>query len=226
MLVRKEACLQQDQTMAGGRGAGESSPDDLRREIARLRRTLLKHGHAQELFQQRVENAIDRLGKGLDARAVSAASQPAAGKSLGAAQLRSLVELARAVSNLGDLVGGVPAEPEDEDAPRSIREGLDLLGIRVSNLQHSFGLEPIPALGRPFDDRLHRVHGVCRHRDLPDGQVVEVLLPGYFLNGEVERPALVIVNRPAGGEKPAGGRHYKSTAGCTTSTQRIVTGAK
>ena len=30
---------------------------------------------------------------------------------------------------------------------------------------------------------------------LPDGQVVEELLAGYLLDGEVERPALVIVNR-------------------------------
>ncbi len=45
--------MQQDQTVAdvAGHGAAPSDLDDLKREIARLRRTLLKHGHAQELFQ-------------------------------------------------------------------------------------------------------------------------------------------------------------------------------
>ncbi len=74
----------------------------------------------------------------------------------------------------------------------------------MSNLQRSFGLESIPALGRPFDDRLHQAHGVCRRTDLPDGQVVEELLPGYSLDGEVTRPALVIVNRLAAGGRDEG----------------------
>jgi len=205
--------LQQQQQ--AGRAADTPSLDDLRCEIARLRRTLLKHGHAQELFQGRVEDAMERLVTGLASspgprrgvRAEYDLSRPAAGGSLGAAQLRSLVELAQAVGNLKDLVaGGPPAATEDEDSPRSIGEGLDLLGIRVSNLQRSFGLNAIPALGRPFDDRLHRVHGVCHRSDLPDGQVVEELLPGFLLHGEVERPALVIVNRLAAEERQEEGR--------------------
>ncbi len=195
--------MQQDRTAAGtaGREAGTPSLEDLGREIARLRRTVLKHGHAQELFQERIDGAMDRLAKGL-ARPADARRDAPAAASLGAAQVRTLVELAGAVRHLKDLAaGGQAAETGDRDAPRSLREGLDLLGIRVSNLQRSFGLEPIPALGRPFDDRLHRAHGVCRRPDLPDGQVVEELLPGYQLDGEVQRPALVIVNRLAAAKR-------------------------
>lgn len=182
---------------AGQRGVGGQSPDDLSREIARLRRTLLKHGHAQELFQGRVEDAVGRLAKGLaaDRREDGGARAAAAGRKLSAAQLRSLIELGRAARNLRDLAAGGPVAGEDEDAPRSLREGLDLLEIRVGNLQRSFDLVPIPTRGKPFDDRLHRVHGVCHRSDLPDGQVAEEVLPGYLLHGEVERPALVIVNR-------------------------------
>ena len=205
--VEEEGCLQQHQAAGGaGQGAGGQGLEDLRREIARLRRTLLKHGHAQELFQERVEGAMDRLTTGSanssDGRhrgrpAVSAASPAVTGEGLSAAQLRTLVELAQAVRNLQGLASGA-APAEDDDSPRSVREGLGLLEIRVTNLQRSFGLEPIPAAGKPFDDRRHRAHGICRREDLPDGVVVEELLPGYLLDGEVERPALVIVNRLAG----------------------------
>ncbi len=198
--------MQQDQTAAGstGQGAGAPGLDDLMREIARLRRTLLKHGHAQELFQERVQDRMDRLANERPrpgAAAVGDRPRRAAAASLNGAQLRSVVELGQAVRNLKDLAAGGPPVAADESSPRSVREGLDYLEIRVSNLQRSFGLEPIPALGRPFDDRLHRAHGVCHRDDLPDGQVVEELLPGYLLAGEVERPALVIVNRLAAAER-------------------------
>ena len=188
--------MQQHQTFTGtaGRDDGASDRGDLRHEIARLRRTLLKHGHAQELFQQRVDDAIGRMEQRLAPAEDSRPSPPKAGVS--AAQKRTLVELARAVSNLRDLAAGTATVPDgDVDSPRSIREGLDLLEIRVNNLQRSFGIEKIPTVGRPFDDRIHRAHAVVSREDLPDGQVVEELLPGYLLDGEVERPALVIVNR-------------------------------
>ncbi len=218
VLIREEIRLRHDQTPAAGAGERADAPSlsGVMREIARLRRTLLKHGHAQELFQDRVQGAMDRLPnevatargggrpEGGQAKHRTEGGQTApevAGGALGAAQLRSLVDLARAVTSLKGLAAG--AATEDEDAPRSMREGLDLLGIRVSNLQRSFGLEQIPALGKPFDDRLHRAHGVCHRDDLPDGQVAEELLAGYLLDGDVERPALVIVNRRATAERPA-----------------------
>lgn len=188
---------------AAGAERESSAPDldRLGREIAGLRRTLLRHGHAQELFQSRVERAVARLENGSESPRLMASPQataaPAetAGERLRAAQLRTLIELGQAVRHLRDLAGSGASAAADDDAPRSLREGLDLLEIRVSNLQRSFDLVPIPTRGRPFDDRLHRVHGVCRRDDLPDGQVVEEVLPGYLLGDEVERPALVIVNR-------------------------------
>ena len=89
-----------------------------------------------------------------------------------------------------------PADPDDspEDTPRSLREGLSLLQIRVRNLQHALGLEAIPARNQPFDDRWHEACGVTHRPDLPDGQVVEEILPGYRLGERVVRPARVIVN--------------------------------
>ena len=177
--------------------------DRIGEDVRRLRKTVLKHGHAQELFQQRVEEAVGRL-------AGEAGENPSSG--LSEVQLRVLLELDRALVHLQDLTRGESRRQDSgglEDAPESVREGLGLLQIRVRNLQRSFGLEPIQAVGATFDDRRHRAHSLCHRPDLPDGQVVEELLPGYLLDGRVVRPALVIVNRserdPLQG--PAGEQH-------------------
>jgi molecular chaperone GrpE (heat shock protein) len=173
--------------------------------MARLRRALLKQGHAQELFQERLEQQVQGLADRLDRSAGAAASSPrreqaAADQGEGAppnpAQQRVLLELDQAVLHLQRLVRGEdsPAGRGQSD-PRTVEEGLGLLQIRVRNLQRSFGLEPVPAVGLPFDDRLHQAAGVCHRSDLADGLVVEELLPGYRLRGRLLRAALVIVNR-------------------------------
>ena len=180
--------------------ASEARLDAVLQELGLLRKTVLRQGHAQELFQARVEEAVGRLAaaSGHPERAVR--PLPPAGPS--SAQVRVLLELDQAVLQLLRLAAGAGADPDDpadpgdapEDTPRSLREGLALLQIRVRNLQHSMGLEAIPARDLPFDDRWHEACGVTHRPDLPDGQVVEEILPGYRLGERVVRPARVIVN--------------------------------
>lgn len=171
--------------------------DVLVQEVARLRKLLLKQGHAQELFQGRVEEEVGRLSRALEREDDARGSVP------GPAQLRTLMELDRAVLHLLAFVQDagrrtLPGDQGEADmSPRSVREGLALLQIRVRNLQRSFGLEPIPAVGSLFDDRLHQAYGICHRPDLEEGEIAEEVLPGYRLDGKVVRPALVIVNRHA-----------------------------
>src|SRR5918996_3045461 len=164
----------------------------LARELSLLRKAVLRQGHAQELFQARVEERIEEASPRLP-EAPETPSAPPAPTSLTSAQVRVLLELDQAVLQLLRLAAG-EAETS-EDAPRSLREGLSLLQVRVRNLQHALGLEPIPALHRPFDDRWHEACGVAHRPDLPDGWVAEELLPGYRLGQRVARPARVVVNR-------------------------------
>ena len=174
---------------------GEDSGEEILDALSQLRKAVLRQGHAQELFQARVEEAVGRLA----APPLEPRPQPASG--LSSTQVRVLLELDQAVLQLlrlataeGELEGE-PADESENDAPRSLREGLSLLQVRVRNLQHSMGLEAIPALDRPFDDRWHEAYGVACRPDLPDGWVVEEVLPGYRLGERVLRPARVIVNR-------------------------------
>ncbi len=187
--------------------------DVLVQEVGRLRKLLLKLGHAQELFQGRVEEEVGRLSQALDrGTAASPGDRDAARDAARDAipsppQLRTLMELDRAVLYLLAFVqdggrGPLASNPGEADmSPRSVREGLALLQVRVRNLQKSFGLEPIPSTGYLFDDRWHQAYGVCHRPDLEDGEVAEEVLPGYRLGEKVARPALVIVNRHMEGQE-------------------------
>ena len=162
--------------------------DAVGRELSLLRKAVLRQGHAQELFQARVEEAVGRLSE--TAKPGPPPSTPSS------AQVRALLELDQAILQLLHLTKDPSAlEEPAENAPRSLQEGLSLLQVRVRNLQHSMGLEAIPAQDRFFDDRWHEARGAAHRPDLPDGWVVEEILPGYRLGGRVVRPARVVVNR-------------------------------
>jgi molecular chaperone GrpE len=56
---------------------------------------------------------------------------------------------------------------------------------------------PIPAVGEPFDPRLHEALGAVDRDDLPDQHVAEEVRRGYRLRERLLRPALVrIVHNP------------------------------
>jgi hypothetical protein len=171
--------------------------DALVQQLGLLRKAVLRQGHAQELFQARVEEAVARLS--------GAAAAPSAPPIPNTAQVRTLVELDQAIlqllrlARLESSAASLAPDESAETAPRSLREGLTLLQVRVRNLQHSMGLEAIPTHNQLFDDRRHEACGLAYRPDLPDGWVVEEILPGYRLGERVVRPARVVVNRRARG---------------------------
>lgn len=172
--------------------------DTLSGEVVRLRKTVLKLGHAQELFQGRVEEAVERLVRRPETPAGASGRD---GAELTPVQLRVLMELDQAVLHLLVAAGDAGAADSAPEEPRSIREGLALLQIRVRNLQRSFGLEPIATVGVPFDDQVHEAQGVCETPGVGDGIVAAEVLPGYRLRGRVVRPARVMVNRESNDEE-------------------------
>jgi molecular chaperone GrpE len=171
----------------------DSATTELAGELARLRRAVLRQGHSIDSVREQIATALERPAGRLET---------SAGRhSPSAAQTRAMIDLGAAVDGLRQLATG-SVVPDDDDRPGSLREGLELLRIRVDNLQRSFDLRPIATRGRVFDDRFHDARAVRYDPAVPGGSVLEDLLPGYTLGGRVVRPAAVVVNRQSGSEEP------------------------
>ena len=76
----------------------------------------------------------------------------------------------------------------------AVREGVLLIHRQLLDALAKHGVEPIEAVGKPFDPRFH--DAIVRVEPGPGqqpGTVVEELRKGYFLHGRVVRAALVKV---------------------------------
>lgn len=77
------------------------------------------------------------------------------------------------------------------------KKGYQLSLERLDDALRSYSVQEIVCQGRPFDPHSMNAVDIEETDSLPDGQVVEVYLPGYEWNGEVFRTAQVKVTRRA-----------------------------
>ena len=83
------------------------------------------------------------------------------------------------------------AEPIDRDSPPShLAEGVKLVYEELAGVLRGAGIESYEPTGEAFDPDWHEA---MMTRPGEEGQVLEVLEKGYRLNGQVLRPARVIV---------------------------------
>jgi molecular chaperone GrpE len=81
---------------------------------------------------------------------------------------------------------------------KAIAEGLEMVEKQFAAVLNKHGVEPIPALGQPFDPNLHEAIMQQPDAHHPEGTVVNEFAKGYKLNDRVIRPAKVAVSiRPA-----------------------------
>jgi molecular chaperone GrpE len=81
------------------------------------------------------------------------------------------------------------APPEGE----ALRKGIDLIHRQMLDLLRKRGVKRIEALGADFDPKIHQavIHETSdAHRE---GEVMDVLQPGYMLGDRLLRPAMVKV---------------------------------
>ena len=71
-------------------------------------------------------------------------------------------------------------------------EGLRLVERKLRQLLESEGLQPLDAVGQPFDPYLHEAVAHLES-DAPEGTVISEYQKGYRLHDRVIRPALVTV---------------------------------
>jgi len=96
--------------------------------------------------------------------------------------LDPLDNLARAIDHLRD--SGV----------EGITAGLDMVQKQLLGVLAKHGVEPIAAMGQPFDPNLHEALVQQPSTDHPEGTVVNELSKGYKIHDRVLRPSKVAVS--------------------------------
>lgn len=102
--------------------------------------------------------------------------------------------LTRLLPVIDDLLLALRDRPAGDEA-RPWADGIDLICRKLQGVLEAEGVEPIPTQGEVFDPLLHEA---VTHEDSPDhreGEIIDVIQPGYRLGERVLRPARVRVAR-------------------------------
>jgi molecular chaperone GrpE len=79
------------------------------------------------------------------------------------------------------------------------RNGIELINRQFQDALQKTGVQPIAALGQPFDPRVHEAIEMVDTTEVPDHQVVDELQRGYKYKERLLRPAMVRVARNSRG---------------------------
>ena len=74
-----------------------------------------------------------------------------------------------------------------------LRSGVALIVKQMEETLQKMQVNAIPAVGEPFDPRVHEALGSVEREDMPDQHVAEEIRRGYRLRDRLLRPALVRV---------------------------------
>ena len=93
----------------------------------------------------------------------------------------------------------------DQAGADSILEGVRMVSSQLHSVLSSCGLEPVEAVGGPFDPKYHEAVGVLPSVEHEEGTVVSELQKGYRLRGKVLRPSMVhVAGQPSGNKDDEG----------------------
>ncbi|MCG0314558.1 MAG: nucleotide exchange factor GrpE [Calditerricola sp.] len=74
-------------------------------------------------------------------------------------------------------------------------KGIEMIHRQLDQALRQEGLEPIEALGKPFDPNIHEAVMQAESSDHPPGTVIEELQKGYTFKGRLVRPTMVKVSK-------------------------------
>jgi molecular chaperone GrpE len=165
---------------------GEMPPDAAPQELARLQQALAESEERAKNHWEQYLRAVAELDNVRKRAARDIESANRYGLEKFAAELlpvRDSLELA--VQNAGRA---------DID---SLREGQQATLQLLSKALEKLGITPIDPLGEPFDPARHEAMMAQDSSTAEPNSVLQVVQPGYELNGRLLRPARVIVSRAA-----------------------------
>ena len=95
---------------------------------------------------------------------------------------------------LDDLERAYAAIEPTEDAHSATKDGIGLILNKFKNILSQAGLEPVNAIGQPFDTDFHEaITNIPAPSADMKGKIVDVVEKGYLLGGKVIRFAKVVV---------------------------------
>lgn len=82
---------------------------------------------------------------------------------------------------------------EQAETNDGLFEGVQMTLTQFSQLLTKFGVEPVDAIGQPFDPAYHQAMGQLESDEHPVNTVVQQMQKGYQLNNRLLRPAFVML---------------------------------
>lgn len=101
-------------------------------------------------------------------------------------------ELLTVVDNLERAIESVQKE-DDQDDP--VLQGVRLTLSEVEKILNRHHVEPVKALGEPFDPNFHQAMMQEESEDQPANTVIREMQKGYVLHDRLIRPAMVVVSK-------------------------------
>lgn len=165
--------------------ADEADAPDLAQEIADLKDQLLRSLAEADNIRKRAQREREDAAK----YAVSGFAKDL----LGVAD-----NLQRALESLPDDLA------ESDDRIKAMVDGVGMTERELLNVFERHGLTKISPLGEKFDHDYHQALFEVPDSDAEAGTVVQLVAPGYLLNGRLLRPAMVGVAKAGGTDEKNG----------------------
>lgn len=106
---------------------------------------------------------------------------------------------AKEIINIRDNIeraqGSISDEAKNNEAIKSVIEGIDLIAQSVVSTFEKIGIKKIDSLNEKFDHNLHQAMMEIENEELEPGTIVQELIPGYTLHDRLLRPAMVGVSK-------------------------------
>jgi len=84
-----------------------------------------------------------------------------------------------------------------------VRDGVRMILDQLLGVLKESGVEPVDAMGQPFDPNLHEALSQEETTEVDEGTVVQQVQRGYKLNDRLVRPARVVVAKAPGAAEEA-----------------------
>lgn len=93
-----------------------------------------------------------------------------------------------------NLQRALDAANADDDATKSLREGVGMVSQQMTDALAKYGCKRIEALGKEFDPNVHEAISQMPSEEYEKGVVMNEVAVGYLLHDRVVRPSHVIVS--------------------------------